>query len=142
MTCLVLLWVVNGNFWALAAVPVLALLQRPWWTVKLHRAQWVFARPQAAECWCLNRGSSTGYRRTPPRREAYPNCALDLRSSASASHMPAPVGPVGGGRWPPVRRGWPRRARGAHQVAPVPSCRARHPSRAGWPEAVGDKPPA
>jgi hypothetical protein len=37
----VLLWFVNGNLWALAAVPVLAALQR-WWTVKLPRAQWAF----------------------------------------------------------------------------------------------------
>jgi hypothetical protein len=39
--CLVLLWLVNGNLWALTAVPVLAALQR-WWTVKLPRAQWLF----------------------------------------------------------------------------------------------------
>lgn len=40
LACLVLLWFVNGNFWALAAVPVLAMLR--WWPVVLPRAQWVF----------------------------------------------------------------------------------------------------
>jgi len=41
LACLVVLWLVNGNLWALLAVPVLAALQR-WWTMKLPRAQWVF----------------------------------------------------------------------------------------------------
>jgi hypothetical protein len=40
LACLVLLYFVNWNLWALAAVPVLALLQR--WPVMLPRAQWVF----------------------------------------------------------------------------------------------------
>ena len=39
--CLLLLFFVNWNFWALAAVPVLYALQR-WWTLKLPRAQWAF----------------------------------------------------------------------------------------------------
>ena len=37
---LLLLYFVNGNFWALAVVPVLVLLQR--WPVALPRARWVF----------------------------------------------------------------------------------------------------
>lgn len=41
LSCLMLLWFVNANFWALAAVPVLAALRR-WWTVELPRGQWVF----------------------------------------------------------------------------------------------------
>nr|WP_317623819.1 TraX family protein [Acidovorax sp. SUPP3334]BDH38329.1 conjugal transfer protein TraX [Acidovorax sp. SUPP3334] len=40
LTCLALLWVVNGNLWALAAVPVLSLLQ--FWSIKLPRATWFF----------------------------------------------------------------------------------------------------
>jgi hypothetical protein len=40
MACLVLLWLVNDNLWALAALPVLFALQ--WWPVVLPRAQWVF----------------------------------------------------------------------------------------------------
>ncbi len=40
LVCLTLLYFVNGNLWAVAAVPVLALLQR--WQVVLPRAQWVF----------------------------------------------------------------------------------------------------
>lgn len=40
LACLVLLWFVNGNLWALAAVPVLFALR--WWPVVLPRAQWVF----------------------------------------------------------------------------------------------------
>jgi hypothetical protein len=40
LTCLALLWFVNGNLWALAAVPVLAALR--WWPVVLPRAQWLF----------------------------------------------------------------------------------------------------
>lgn len=40
LACLVLLWFVNGNLWALAALPVLLALQ--WWPVVLPRAQWLF----------------------------------------------------------------------------------------------------
>lgn len=40
LACLVLLWFVNGNLWALAAVPVLVALRH--WTLVLPRAQWVF----------------------------------------------------------------------------------------------------
>jgi hypothetical protein len=40
VVCLVLLYFVSWNLWALAAVPVLVLLQR--WTVVLPRAQWLF----------------------------------------------------------------------------------------------------
>jgi hypothetical protein len=40
LACLVLLWFVNGDLWALAAVPVLFALR--WWSVVLPRAQWVF----------------------------------------------------------------------------------------------------
>ncbi|MDR7380472.1 hypothetical protein J2X19_005181 [Rhodoferax ferrireducens] len=40
MTCLTLLWFVNGNLWALAVLPVLFALR--WWPVMLPRAQWVF----------------------------------------------------------------------------------------------------
>lgn len=40
LLCLGLLWFVNGNFWALAAVPTLAALR--WWPVLLPRAQWFF----------------------------------------------------------------------------------------------------
>lgn len=40
MACLVLLWFVNGNLWALAAVPVLFALR--WWPVVLPRAKWMF----------------------------------------------------------------------------------------------------
>jgi len=40
LACLVLLWFVNGNLWALAAVPVLFALQ--WWPIVLPRAQWLF----------------------------------------------------------------------------------------------------
>ena len=39
-TCLALLYFVNRNHWALAAVPLIALLHR--WKVVLPRAQWVF----------------------------------------------------------------------------------------------------
>ena len=40
LVCLALLWVVNGNLWALATVPVLTVLR--WWPVVLPRAQWFF----------------------------------------------------------------------------------------------------
>lgn len=40
MVCLVLLWFVNANLWALAAVPVLFALR--WWPVVLPRAKWMF----------------------------------------------------------------------------------------------------
>lgn len=40
-SCLVLLWFVNGNLWALAVLPVLYALRR-WWRMVLPRAQWVF----------------------------------------------------------------------------------------------------
>lgn len=40
VACLVLLWFVNGNLWALATLPVLALLRH--WPLVLPRAQWVF----------------------------------------------------------------------------------------------------
>lgn len=40
LACLMLLWFVNGNLWALTAVPVLFALQ--WWPVVLPRAQWLF----------------------------------------------------------------------------------------------------
>ena len=40
MVCLVLLRFVNGNLWALGAVPLLAVLR--WWPVSLPRAQWAF----------------------------------------------------------------------------------------------------
>ena len=40
LACLVLLGFVNGNLWALAAVPALAVLR--WWSVALPRAQWFF----------------------------------------------------------------------------------------------------
>jgi len=40
VSCLILLYFVNGNFWALATLPVLAMMTR--WTVALPRAQWVF----------------------------------------------------------------------------------------------------
>lgn len=38
--CLVILWFVNGNFWALVAVPVLWVLQR--WPIALPRLRWAF----------------------------------------------------------------------------------------------------
>lgn len=40
LVCLVLLWLINGNHWALAVVPVLYVLH--WWRVVLPRMQWVF----------------------------------------------------------------------------------------------------
>lgn len=41
LSCLGLLWFVNGNFWALAVVPLLVALAR-WWRWPLPRAQWFF----------------------------------------------------------------------------------------------------
>ncbi|RRS01149.1 conjugal transfer protein TraX [Aquabacterium soli] len=38
--CLISLWFINGNFWALASVPVLALVR--YWPYRLPRAQWFF----------------------------------------------------------------------------------------------------
>ncbi len=38
--CLALLWFINGNFWALAALPVIFVAQ--WWTWELSRARSVF----------------------------------------------------------------------------------------------------
>lgn len=40
LACLLLLWFVNGNFWALASLPVLALLR--YVPFALPRAQWTF----------------------------------------------------------------------------------------------------
>jgi hypothetical protein len=59
LACLVLLWFVNGNLWALAALPVLAALQR-WWTVKLPRAQWVFYGLYPLHLWLFWWYTSTG----------------------------------------------------------------------------------
>lgn len=39
--CLVALWLVNGNFWAMAVLSVLFALQR-WWSQPLPRARWFF----------------------------------------------------------------------------------------------------
>jgi len=52
LACLGLLWFVNGNHWALVAVPVLMALQR-WWTVKLPRAQWMFYLLYPLHLWLL-----------------------------------------------------------------------------------------
>jgi hypothetical protein len=66
----------------------------------------------------------------PLAGRAYPECALDLRSSAGASHLPARWGGRRG-RWPPVRRGEPRRTWGPHEglrncpAEPVAPSRAR-----------------
>ena len=40
MICMLLLYFINHNMWALAALPVLALVQ--WWKIPLPRAQWLF----------------------------------------------------------------------------------------------------
>lgn len=38
--CLALLWLINGNLWAMCAVPVLYALR--WWAIPLPRAPWIF----------------------------------------------------------------------------------------------------
>jgi hypothetical protein len=40
VACLALLFFVNGNFWALGVLPLLAVLRH--WPVALPRAQWAF----------------------------------------------------------------------------------------------------
>lgn len=49
LACLVLLWFVNGNLWALAVVPVLFVLR--WWPLVLPRAQWVFYALYPLHLW-------------------------------------------------------------------------------------------
>jgi hypothetical protein len=90
----------------------------------------------------LNRGSSTD---KPPELplagSAYPECALDLRSGAGASHLPArwAVGVAAG--QPPVRRGTPRRAGDRTRLAEPRPAKFVTEVAQGSAEAVTDKRP-